>query len=184
MTRVFASAFILVVWLALWGEISVVNVLSGVAVVVIVAVLFRRDEPSSHTLHPLGVIRLLAVFVWRLVSSSATVVLTVLAPSAERLRSGVVGVQLTHSSPLVAAIVSDAISLTPGTLTLDARYPADGGAPTLFIHVLGLTDPEEIRTDVHGLEALVLSAVSPSDDDRPEAAPDGPTDGSNEGVTA
>jgi multicomponent Na+:H+ antiporter subunit E len=171
--RLLPTVFVLAVWLALWGEISVVNVASGVLVVAILAVLFRPD-PRRHRLHPLALIRLLAVFVWRLVSSSATVVLTVIAPTPARLRSGVVGVPLSQPSPLVATIVADAISLTPGTLTLEARYAGDDDGespdsrpPVLYIHVLGLSDPEAIRADVRSLERLVVSAVTPIDRDEP-----------------
>jgi multicomponent Na+:H+ antiporter subunit E len=157
--------FALVVWLALWGEISVINVAGGVLVVAVLALLFRPD-PRGHTLHPLALVRLLAVFVWRLVSSSATVVMAVLAPTPARLRSGVVGVALSHPSPLVATIVADAISLTPGTLTLEARYAEDGPSPSeppvLYIHVLGLADPAAIRDDVRRLERLVVSAITPT----------------------
>jgi multicomponent Na+:H+ antiporter subunit E len=153
------------VWLALWGEVSVVNVLGGVLVVLVLSLLFR-PEPRRHTLHPLALVRLLAVFVWRLVSSSATVVLAVLAPTPARLRSGVVGVSLSQPSTLVATIVADAISLTPGTLTLEARYADDDDEspttpPVLYIHVLGLSDPAAIRDDVRRLERLVVSAVTP-----------------------
>ena len=158
--------FALVVWLALWGEVSVVNVASGVLVVAALALLFRPD-PRGHTLHPLALVRLLAVFVWRLVSSSVTVVVAVLAPTPARLRSGVVGVALSHPSTLVATIVADAISLTPGTLTLEARYADDGSSesvpPVLYIHVLGLSDPAAIRDDVRRLERLVVSAITPID---------------------
>ena len=159
------TLFALVVWLALWGEVSAVNVVSGVLVVVILAVLFPPD-PREHTLHPFALVRLFAVFVWRLVSSSATVVLAVLAPTPARLRSGVVGVALSHPSPLVATVVADALSLTPGTLTLEARYANDGGSPpseppVLYIHVLGLSDPAAIRDDVRRLERLVVSAITP-----------------------
>jgi multicomponent Na+:H+ antiporter subunit E len=166
MNRLVPTLFALVVWLALWGEISVVNVASGVLVVAILALLFR-PEPRGHRLHPLALMRLLVVFVWRLVSSSATVVLAVLAPTPARLRSGVVGVELSHPSSLVATIVADAISLTPGTLTLEARYADGDGSsgdvpPVLYIHVLGLSDPAAIRDDVRRLERLVVSAITPT----------------------
>jgi multicomponent Na+:H+ antiporter subunit E len=166
--RFFPTLLALVVWLALWGEVSVVNVASGILVVAILALLFR-PAPREHTVHPLALLRLLAVFVWRLLSSSATVVLAVIAPSPDRLRSGVVGVALTHPSTLVATIVADAISLTPGTLTLETRYDNDDGEtvaatpPVLYLHVLGLADPEAIRDDVRRLERLVMSAVTPKD---------------------
>lgn len=170
MSRLLPTLLALVVWLALWGEISIINVASGVLVVAILSLLFR-PAPREHTLHPLALVRLLGVFVWRLLTSSITVVLAVLAPTPARLRSGVVGVALSHPSPLVATIVADAISLTPGTLTLEARYAGDehgdaevtdGTPPVLYIHVLGLADPAAIRDDVRRLEALVVSAVTPN----------------------
>ncbi|MFN3257924.1 MAG: Na+/H+ antiporter subunit E [Ilumatobacter sp.] len=166
MSRLVPTLFALVVWLALWGEISVINVASGVLVVAILAMLFGPG-PRGHTLNPIALVKLLAVFVWRLVSSSVTVVAAVLSPTPARLRSGVVGVRLSQPSPLVATIVADAISLTPGTVTLETRYDegddreSPSVPPVLYIHVLGLDDPDAIRTDVQRLERLVVSAVTP-----------------------
>ena len=175
LSRLLPPLFVLVVWLALWGEVSVPNLLSGVLVVALIGLIIR-PVPRRHTLNPLSLLWLLAVFVWRLVSSSVAVVLAVLAPTPARLRSGVVGVGLSQHSRLVATIVADAISLTPGTLTLEARYPddqdsPDGSPPVLYIHVLGLADPEDIREDVRRLERLVLSAITPAPYDPAHDAP-------------
>ena len=67
---------------------------------------------------------------------------------------------------MLAEAMPDLENGAPGTLTLDVRYPGgrrDGATPpTLYIHVLGLHDPDAIRDDVHGLEQLVLSAVTPA----------------------
>ena len=173
MSRLLAPLFVLLVWLALWGEVTVANVVSGVLMVALIGLIIR-PVPRRHTLNPLSLVRLLAVFVWRLVTSSMTVVLAVLAPTPARLRSGVVGVSLSQHSQLVATVVADAISLTPGTLTLEARYPDHeddpiGPNPVLYVHVLGLDDPQEVRDDVAKLERLVLSAITPNDLDREEA---------------
>ena len=70
---------------------------------------------------------------------------------------------LLNQTPLVATIVSDAITLTPGTLTLDVRTD-----PTvLYVHVLGLGDPDDVRADVKELERLVVGAVEPRRPDVP-----------------
>lgn len=174
MSRLLPPALVFVVWLALWGEVSWANVASGLLVVVLIGLVIR-PVPREHEVHLLALLRLVAVFVWRLVTSSMIVVRTVLAPTPERLRSGVVRVHLTHRSQLVATVVADAISLTPGTLTLDARdgrvedhEETDDGNPVLYIHVLGLADPEAVREDVAGLERLVVAAVTPLDDTGPE----------------
>ena len=54
-------------------------------------------------------------------------------------------------------IVADAITLTPGTLTLDISPDSS----TLYVHVLGIGDPEEVRADVADLERLVVGAIEP-----------------------
>lgn len=158
MNRLLPPALVLIVWLALWGEITWANLASGLLVVAGIGLLVR-PVPRAHRIHLIALVRLLAVFVGRLVTSSVIVVRTVLAPTPQRLRSGVVAVPLSQPSPLVATIVADAISLTPGTLTLDAD--TTGAHPTLFIHVLGLGDPSAIRDDVRALEALAVAAVTP-----------------------
>lgn len=168
MNRLLPPALVFVVWIALWGELTWANTASGLVVVFLIGYLIR-PAPRAHEVHPIALVYLVAVFVVRLVTSSAAVVLTVLAPTPPRLRSGVVAIRLSQDSALVATIVADAISLTPGTLTLDAR-PEDS-VIVLYIHVLGLDDPDDIRTDVAGLERLVLSAVTPKN----QATPSDPT---------
>ncbi|MCB1271915.1 MAG: Na+/H+ antiporter subunit E [Microthrixaceae bacterium] len=158
MNRLLAPLLVFVVWIALWGELSWANLFSGVVVVALIGWLIR-PVPRAHVVHPLGLAKLLAVFAGRLVTSSVSVVLTVLHPTPARLRSGVVSVRLRHDSELVATIVADAISLTPGTLTLDAV--TDDDSVVLQVHVLGLGDPEEVRSDIRRLEATVLAAVRP-----------------------
>jgi multicomponent Na+:H+ antiporter subunit E len=160
MNRLLPPALVFVVWIALWGELTWANTASGLVVVLLIGYLIR-PAPRAHEVHPIALVHLVAVFVIRLVTSSAAVVLTVLAPTPNRLRSGVVAIRLSQDSALVATIVADAISLTPGTLTLEAR-PEDT-VIVLYVHVLGLGDPEDIRTDVGGLERLVLAAVTPKD---------------------
>ena len=66
MSGVLRPLFGHVVWLALWGEFSVVNVASGVLDVAVIDLIFR-PPPRQHKQPPVARVRLLAVFVWRLV---------------------------------------------------------------------------------------------------------------------
>lgn len=158
MNRLLPPTLVFVVWIALWGELTWANAASGLVVVALIGWLIR-PVPRAHRVHPVALVRLALVFVGRLVTSSAVIVMTVIAPTPARMRSGVVAVRLRGDSPLVATIVADAISLTPGTLTLDAR--PEQGSIVLQIHVLGLGDPDEVRSDIANLEALTLAAVTP-----------------------
>jgi multisubunit Na+/H+ antiporter MnhE subunit len=94
-----------------------------------------------------------------LVTSSVSIAATVLRPRPDRLRAGVVNCPLRSDDPLVATVVADSITLTPGTLTLDVHAEP----PSLDVHVLGLGDPDDVRADVARLERLVLGAITPLD---------------------
>lgn len=158
MRRLLGPALLLLVWIDLWGELSVANVVSGLAVVgLAVAIDARLRGPRRHRIRFVGIVLLVVDLLRRLVVSSLQLVRTILVPTESRLRSGVVSVPLSTDSELVATVVADLISLTPGTLTLDARP----SPPRLVVHVLGLDDPSEVRDEVAALERKVLRAVQP-----------------------
>lgn len=158
MSRLPVAAVLLVVWALLNGELTVGNVLAGGAVAAGLVLLFPL-EPSSarHRLRPVGLARFVGFVVASLVTSSARVVRTVLRPTAPRLRAGIVRVDLPATSPLVVTLVANAISLTPGTLTLTATNdPA-----VLHVHVLGLDDVDDFRAGVLDLHRRAAAAFTP-----------------------
>ena len=153
-------------WMALWREASTANLLSGVAVAVgVAAVVGQRgfDEPQ-HRLRPVAVARLLGYFGWKLLEANVVLAREVLT-RRDTTRPGIIAVPLHPGSDLVTTIVANAVSLTPGTLTLDVRPDP----LTLFIHVLHLHDEARVRGDVRRLEALVRDAHGY------ETPPDAPT---------
>lgn len=156
MSRWSLAPILLVVWLLLWGEPSVGNIVGGIIVIALLLAVFDQGRRAHrHRLAPWGTIRLLARFLADLVVSSWQVVLAVLAPSARRRRAGVVAVPLRCDSPLVMKTVSDLLCLTPGTLTVEIDLN-----PTIFyVHVLGLGDPDAVRREVQALESRVLAAL-------------------------
>lgn len=173
-SRIALFVVCMVAWLAMWGDISVANLASGV-VAVPLALWLSSQLPGDgirHTLHPLGVLRLLAHFVRLLWISNWTVVKTSLRPTPSALRAANVATPLTQRSPLVTTIVSNFITLTPGTLTLDAVLET-GSVPMLYIHVLGFVDVETVRSDVAQIEQWVIAAVTP--DAASFVLPGGPT---------
>jgi len=156
MSRWSLAPILLVVWLLLWGEPSVSNIASGVAVIAVLLVVFDQGRRTHrHRVSPWGTARLLTRFLGDLVVSSVRVVLAVIAPSPHRRRAGVVAIPLTCDSPLALKTVSDLLCLTPGTLTVEI----DLNPTMLYVHVLGLSDPDQIRRDVQALERRVLAAL-------------------------
>jgi multicomponent Na+:H+ antiporter subunit E len=148
------SLVLLVLWIALLGELSVANVMSGVFLVALVSWLFVHDEPK-YTLRPLAALRLAAHVLVNLVSSSLRVVLAVILPTPQRCSTSIQQVQLAHGSVFISAIVANAITLTPGTMSLNL----DASNLILSVHVLGDIDEASFRADVLGLEQLVANSV-------------------------
>ena len=148
------SLVLLMLWIALLGELSVANVMSGVFLVALVSWLFVHDEPK-YTLRPLAALRLAAHVLVNLVSSSLRVVLAVILPTPQRCSTSIQQVQLAHGSVFISAIVANAITLTPGTISLEL----DASNLILSVHVLGDIDEALFRADVLGLEQLVANSV-------------------------
>ena len=84
--------------------------------------------------------------------------LTVLRPRLQ-LRQAVVAVPVRGASDSLLTLLANAISLTPGTLTLEVDRPQS----TLYVHVLdvgtGHDAVQRVRDDIRRLERLAILAV-------------------------
>ncbi|MGD9792093.1 MAG: Na+/H+ antiporter subunit E [Acidimicrobiia bacterium] len=142
-------------WIALWGDLSAGNVLGGVLVAMVVlaiAPIGRATAPLSA--RPIAVTRLGLRFLWDLVVASIEVSAVVIRPRTV-VESTIVAVPLSTASETIATIVANMVSLTPGTLTLDARHDP----PTLYIHVLDARHRDRVIADVQALENRVSRAL-------------------------
>lgn len=149
------SIVLLVLWIALWGDLTVANIVSGVVVVALLAIVVPRPAARAHVPRPVAMVVLAWTVLVDLVVSSLTVARAVVRPTPERTATVVLPVPLATRSPLVASIVADAITLTPGTLTVDV----DPHTFVLHVHVLGAVDPDAFRDDIALLERRVAAAV-------------------------
>lgn len=153
MTRAFRVVLLAAIWLALWSDLTVANALSAFLVAGAVVATFDTWKPDTIALRPLRAATFLGFFLVRLVQSTIVVARAVVAPG-HRVRTGIVAVPLRGCSDAVATLIADAISLTPGTLTLEVRREP----LTLFVHALDLRDVERVEADVRQLEVLAIRA--------------------------
>ncbi|NDE52445.1 MAG: Na+/H+ antiporter subunit E, partial [Actinobacteria bacterium] len=72
------SVALLALWVALWGELSVANMASGVIAVALVTWLFAERSGPVYSLRLWGGLRLLMFVAYSLVTSSLRVALAVL----------------------------------------------------------------------------------------------------------
>lgn len=151
------------VWVGLWGSVTVANVLGGLVVaLVLVAVLPLPSVPDRAVVKPLAVLHFAGYFVVELATASVQVVRLALRPRLA-LNQGVVAVQVRGASDPLLTLLANAISLTPGTITLEVDRPTT----TLFVHVLDVgTGPdgvEDVRRDILELERRAILAVGSPD---------------------
>ena len=161
--RLGSVLWLLLVWFALWRDISWANLVSWQVVATLATLVFAPavDRPALRV-RPLALVYFVAMVAWSIVRANFVVAWEVLTPT-NRTKEGVVAVDLESSDPLVILVVSHAIGLAPGTMVVDVQDD-----PTvLFVHVLHLDDVEDVRAEVLRLEQLALRALR---DRSPDAA--------------
>lgn len=146
-------AWLLVVWVDLWGDLSLANLLSGVVVVALVSWVFVDAGPRpASPVRPRAIVEYVGFFAASLVRSTWQVAQAVL--SGRPISPGIIAFTMRDVSDAVVTLVANSFTLTPGTLTLDVRY--DGENAILFVHVFDLADETAVRAE---LERMMRHAV-------------------------
>ena len=154
MNRILTALWISTIWVFLWGEMTPANILGGIAVAVSLVFVFpAAPEGPGSSFRPVAAMRFLLHFAYKLVEANIILAWEVATPG-NRIREGVVAVPLHMSSRGVATTVANAISLTPGTLSLEVNMDRR----MIYVHVLHLHDLEKVRSDLHRFEELALRA--------------------------
>jgi multicomponent Na+:H+ antiporter subunit E len=152
--------WLVVLWQLLWRDVSFANIAGGLVVAAVVTVVWpgRERLAAGHTVRPLRLLIFLGYFAWLLMVSNLVVAREIVT-RRDYIRSGIVAVPLAGTSELVTTVLADAITLTPGTLSLEVRQDP----PMLYVHVLHVRDVEGVRRDILRLQRLVLQAIGPAD---------------------
>lgn len=152
-----ALVWLTIVWVGLWGDVSVANVVSGAVLGVVVCVVFPLP-PVRMRLHvrPTWAVWLVVRFLWDVLVASVQVAWVTLTP--RNLRSSVIEVNLSSPSDFVLTVVAEMTSLVPGSVVVEARRSSH----TLFLHVLDTPDrgaAEHMRRRTLELEHRVVMAT-------------------------
>ncbi|WP_433240359.1 Na+/H+ antiporter subunit E [Streptosporangium sp. CA-135522] len=149
-------AWLTVVWLLLWGDLSVGNVLGGLlAGLIVVWLLPLPVVDTGLRIHPVAALIFLIRFARDLVVSSFRVAFWALRldrpPPVQ-----IVEVRLRSSSEVMTVLLTVALSALPGSLVLEVHL----GERELVLHVLGLTGDVQALTqqDVTRLESRIVAA--------------------------
>src|SRR5262245_731802 len=152
--RLYLGAFLLALWLLAWGELSVANIVSGVALIVVLMLAFLSPRDRDTRVHPFAMVRLLVYVLGQLVVSNWLVAREIVSPRS-RVQTGVVGYRVQQPSDLTLTLMSNILALAPGTMPVDVT----NDPPTLYVHFLLLSDVEDARRRMARLETFVVAAV-------------------------
>lgn len=147
-----------VIWVLLWGDLSVANVASGIVVAVVLWLLFpplHRGEPRAAVVRPMAIARFGGHFAWSFLVANVEVAREVLRPrSRSRIRTAIVAIPVRGCSEGLLTTVANATTLTPGTMSVEASLDP----PQLYVHVLSLQDASQVYADVARFNELVVRA--------------------------
>lgn len=167
--RLLLTAWLVVVWFALWRDVSVANLVSGVIVASAAVWFFPPHPPTDGVrVRPVALIRFVGASALAIVRANVVVAWEVVTPT-NQINEGVVAVDLASRHPVVVTLISHAIILAPGTMVIDIEEGDDTNPTRLYIHVLHLREVDDVRQEILHLEQLALAAVA-SDTTAGEAA--------------
>lgn len=150
--------WLVVLWMLLWGQFTVLAFVTGLVAALVVTTVFRLPpvELSGRINLWYGLV-FLSTFVVELVRGSLTVAWQVL-DFRRQPGAAIVGVQLRTDDDLIMAHTAITCSLIPGSLVLEA----DRDHRILYFHVLGVrsdADIENHRQETLAWEERIVRAV-------------------------
>ena len=149
-------AWLTILWVLLWGEVTLANVLGGVVVAGFLLWAFPRPSVATDAtvVRPFAVLTTAGWFTWKLIEANVRVAVTTVQPRP-RISAAIVAVPLPGCPAGLLTLVATGINLTPGTLVVDH----DEATSTLYVHTMEFTTRAATVAEVHELERRVVAAL-------------------------
>lgn len=143
------------VWAAITGSFSLVNLMLGGVVGFAGLWLVRRDMSRPGFLRKARrALALAFLFFYELLLSAFRVAWLVISPNMkQKLKPGIIAFPLTAKSDTEITLLANLITLTPGTLSVDVSRDRS----VLYVHALAVPDKEGLIADIaSGFERKVI----------------------------
>jgi multicomponent Na+:H+ antiporter subunit E len=164
--RAWVLFWLMLVWILLWGTLSAANVLSGLAVALVITLLLPLPVvPIEGRVHPLSLLRLITTVGYYLVLSSVQVAWLAVKPGPPTL-SAVLRAHVAVKSDLVLALAVNIFNLIPGSIVLEI----DQTRRMLYMHVIDVGSERAVNQfyrQVAKVERLLVSAFERESDWEP-----------------
>ncbi|AGB20917.1 multisubunit Na+/H+ antiporter, MnhE subunit [Mycobacterium sp. JS623] len=166
--RVWVLVWLMLVWILLWGTVSAANILSGLAVALIVTLLLPLPPvPVEGRVHPLSLLGLVGLVGWYLLLSSLQLAMLAVRPGPPPL-SAVLRAHMAIKSDLVLALAVNIINLTPGTIVLEI----DQVRRMIYVHVIDVGSDRAVQRfyrQIAQVERLLIASFEREEHWRPAA---------------
>ncbi|QBE49899.1 Na+/H+ antiporter subunit E [Leucobacter triazinivorans] len=149
---------LVLLWVMLWHEVSLLSILSGTIVaIVVMRVFYLPPVELAGRFNPWYAALYVGYFFWHLAVASWQVAWLAVRPGPPPPTS-IIAVRLRTRSDFILTIVGLTISLLPGSLVAEV----DRFASVLYLHVLDTPSQREIsamRREVRRIERLLILTV-------------------------
>lgn len=130
--RVWVLTWLVLVWILLWGNFSAANIISGLAIALLVTVLLPMPPvPVEGRVHPISLVNLIIKVAWYLVLSSTQMAWLAIRPGRPPV-TAVLRAHLNLKSDLVLALAVSIMNLIPGSIVLEI----DQVRRLIYVHVI------------------------------------------------
>jgi multicomponent Na+:H+ antiporter subunit E len=164
--RAWVLCWLMLVWILLWGTFSAANILSGLAIALLITLLLPLPAvPVEGRLHPLSLLRLIITVFYYLALSSVQVAWLAVKPGPPPF-SAVLRAHVAVKSDLVLALAVNIINLIPGSIVLEI----DQARRMLYVHVIDVGSERAVSRfykQVAEVERLLVSTFERETDWRP-----------------
>lgn len=150
------NLFLALVWVAATGEFNFLNLATGFGLGFLILFFTRRVIGSPGYFRKIRTgTGLLLFLIEELIRANLRVAYEVITPG-KSFRPGIIAVPLEARSDLEITLLSNLITLTPGSLSLDVSPERD----RLYVYVMYLDDVEAVRRRIkEGYEQRVLALL-------------------------
>ena len=164
--RAWVLIWLMLVWILLWGTVSAANIVSGLAIALVITLLLPLPVvPVEGSVHPVPLLGLIALVVYELLMSSLQVAWLAIKPGPPP-QSAVLRAHLTIKSDLVLALAVNIITLTPGSIVLEI----DQVRRIIYAHVIDVGSDRAVNRfyrQVSQIERLLVATFERETDWRP-----------------
>jgi multicomponent Na+:H+ antiporter subunit E len=144
------------IWMFLSNDYSSLAFAKGYFFGILILFVLRRFfQHRFYIYNVIAIIKLLYIFLIELVKSNISVLKVILSPKLN-LRPGIFALETELKKDWEITILSNLITLTPGTLVLEVSEDNK----TLYIHAMDIDDVEQAKLDIKNTFEKAIKEVS------------------------